>query len=70
MKTTNIQGFNVELETTHDGYVCGWVSKGRHSASIEALRLLGALDNSDGTDVQVPVRIRAEIYNWAIANGY
>ena len=71
MKTTNIQGFTIELENTHDGSVCGYVSKGRYSASVECLHQLGALQDPDGEDsLQVPARVRSAIYNWAVANGY
>ena len=66
---TNIDGYEVELEDTHDGYISGYVFKGRFSASVECMHQMGHLNDGDES-LDVPARIRSKIYNWAIQNGY
>ena len=69
MNATNIDGYYVELERTHDGFVSGWVRLGSYCSSIEWLNQLGHLEGEDDC-LQVPARTRGRIYEWAVANGY
>lgn len=71
MNVTNINGYYVELEQTHDGFVTGLVRLGNYCSSIEWMNQVGYLEGQTEDDcLQVPARVRSAIHSWAVANGY
>lgn len=71
MKTTNIDGYSVEVEETAQNHVVAYVTKGRFCSSVEVMHQFGNLESSDYSESHpVPARTRDRIYKWAVANGY
>jgi len=71
VNVTNINGYYVELEQTHDGFVTGLVRLGNYCSSIEWMNQVGYLEGQTEDDcLQVPARVRSAIHSWAVANGY
>lgn len=73
---TIIEGYKVELEFESEGDNVAdtnptqcFVSKGRYSASLEALLWSGCLTDVD-SELKVPARVIGEIESWAQVNGY
>jgi hypothetical protein len=65
---TVIHGYEVELEVD-DGTSQCFITKGRHSASLEALMATGVMTNADD-EVEVTQGTIEKIEKWAIGKGY
>lgn len=73
---TTIEGYRVELEFESEGENVAdtkatqcFVSKGKYSASLEALLWSGCLTDID-SELKVPARVISAIESWAQVNGY
>lgn len=71
-KETIINGYRVELDLDGpDGTTQCFISKDRHSASLEALIYTGTLTAYvNGEEMRVPDNVILKIESWALAEGY